>query len=122
MSTKHVEGYALVIGGASIDITFKENEEGGYSSDPTVVSPGGKGANQAVAAARAGYRVKMISVVGDDEIGYKTVKNLENNGVDCSYGSVEKNGRVKYKNVSSICVYSGHHCINSSTVITHCAC
>lgn len=44
--------------------------------------PGGKGANQAVAAARAGGDVMMIGAVGDDEYGVRMRENLEHSGVD----------------------------------------
>ncbi|MFD0339242.1 ribokinase [Streptomyces sp. NPDC127117] len=44
--------------------------------------PGGKGANQAVAAARAGGEVTMIGVVGDDEYGVRLRSNLEHAGID----------------------------------------
>ncbi|WP_329593012.1 ribokinase [Streptomyces sp. NBC_01362] len=44
--------------------------------------PGGKGANQAVAAARAGGQVTMIGVVGDDEYGVRLRSNLEHAGID----------------------------------------
>ncbi|MFE9856019.1 ribokinase [Streptomyces sp. NPDC005780] len=44
--------------------------------------PGGKGANQAVAAARAGGDVMMIGAVGDDEYGARMRENLEHSGVD----------------------------------------
>ena len=47
--------------------------------------PGGKGANQAVAAARLGRAVAMIGRVGDDE-GGKILRNaLETDGVDTSH-------------------------------------
>lgn len=46
--------------------------------------PGGKGANQAVAASRLGGKVAMIGAVGTDPFGDELVTNLENEGVDAS--------------------------------------
>lgn len=48
------------------------------------IGPGGKGANQAVAAARLGAEVAMIGRVGDDEHGASLVEGLEAAGVDVS--------------------------------------
>jgi ribokinase len=46
--------------------------------------PGGKGANQAVAAARLGADVTFIGCVGDDELAAPACKGLEEAGVDLS--------------------------------------
>ena len=46
--------------------------------------PGGKGANQAVAAARLGADVRFVGCVGDDELAAEAVKGLDEAGVDLS--------------------------------------
>lgn len=45
--------------------------------------PGGKGANQAVAAARAGGNVHMIGCVGQDGFGTQLIENLRGESVGC---------------------------------------
>lgn len=44
--------------------------------------PGGKGANQAVAAARLGARVAMVGCVGNDDRGDEVIENLRREGVE----------------------------------------
>jgi ribokinase len=51
---------------------------------------GGKGANQAVAAARAGARVSFIGCLGSDALGKKTKKNLTREGIDLSHTVIVK--------------------------------
>ncbi|WP_039657308.1 ribokinase [Clostridium tyrobutyricum] len=53
--------------------------------------PGGKGANQAVAAQKSGAQVHIIGKVGNDEDGNALIKELLNYGVNTDYVSKEKN-------------------------------
>lgn len=47
-----------------------------------MTAPGGKGANQAVAAARAGGRVTFVACVGQDSLGDAAVKGFIRDGID----------------------------------------
>ncbi len=49
--------------------------------------PGGKGANQAVAASRIGGTVRMVGRVGQDAFGEALLQTMANDGVDISYVS-----------------------------------
>ena len=46
---------------------------------------GGKGANQAVAAARAGGDVHFVNCVGDDRYGAAIIENLQAAGVNTNF-------------------------------------
>lgn len=52
-------------------------------------APGGKGANQAVAAARSGAKVSFVGAVGADNDGQEMVKTLAENNVDTSRIAVD---------------------------------
>ncbi|WP_248579371.1 PfkB family carbohydrate kinase [Nocardioides sp. InS609-2] len=47
-------------------------------------SPGGKGANQAAAAAALGARVAFVGAVGGDDAGRAALKSLDSRGIDVS--------------------------------------
>ena len=49
---------------------------------------GGKGANQAVAAARLGAEVTMVGAVGDDDLGGAAIRALRDEGIDVEHIAV----------------------------------
>lgn len=88
-------GHIAVIGSCAMDLTVETDRrpEAGETvmGRRLVVSPGGKGANQAVAAARLGAHVYMVGCIGSDSYGSMIQKNLKANGVDTSYVTVFPN-------------------------------
>jgi ribokinase len=54
-----------------------------------VTAAGGKGANQAVAAARLGAHVEFVGCVGADPMGQQTLANLRKEGIDTSLVTVD---------------------------------
>jgi ribokinase len=48
-------------------------------------TPGGKGANQAVGAARAGGSVTFVGCIGRDDLGNKAVEGLKADGINMDY-------------------------------------
>jgi ribokinase len=54
------------------------------TGDRFYTSPGGKGANQAVAAARMGAQVRMVGRVGRDTFGPALLEGLRRDGIDVS--------------------------------------
>jgi len=62
----------------------------GYSWRPKF---GGKGGNQARAAAAAGAQVRMVGAVGDDDFGRFLLKGLDSAGIDASSVAILANQR-----------------------------
>jgi ribokinase len=86
---KHI----LVIGSANMDlvVTVPRHPEIGETilgSDFSIF-PGGKGANQAVAAARLGGSVRMLGRVGADSFGVQLRQSISSDGVDTSLIQVD---------------------------------
>ena len=52
-------------------------------------APGGKGANQAVAAARLGAEVRMVGRVGDDQFGPTLLEGMRSEDIDVSGVSID---------------------------------
>lgn len=50
-----------------------------------MTTPGGKGANQAVACARQGAKVAMIGRVGDDDFGMALKASMSSDGIDVTH-------------------------------------
>lgn len=79
----------VVIGSSSIDLVVKTDvlPQAGETvmGNSFFTTTGGKGANQAVAAARLSNKVYMIGAVGDDDNGKQIIQNLEQNNVDTSF-------------------------------------
>ncbi|MBP2248722.1 ribokinase [Paenibacillus xylanexedens] len=75
-----------VIGSSSMDLVVTSSRRPGAGEtvlgDSFKTVPGGKGANQAVAAARLGAEVAMIGRVGDDAFGKDIVENFRANAVN----------------------------------------
>jgi ribokinase len=53
-----------------------------------LTTPGGKGANQAVAARRAGAEVVFVTAVGDDDLGRQALELYRREGIDVDYARV----------------------------------
>ena len=83
----------VVLGGINMDLVafasrFPEAGETLVGSR-FLTYPGGKGANQAVAAARMGAGAAMIGRVGDDLFGPQLIESMADTGVDVSGVAVE---------------------------------
>ncbi len=87
-------GRIVVVGSSNVDLIMKMSHlprRGETVTDADFLQTfGGKGANQAVAAARAGGNVAMVNCVGDDRYGTAIRENLAAAGIDVEYVFTEK--------------------------------
>jgi len=99
-----------VVGGLNMDIHLFGVEEPGvgavYLADHYLIEPGGKGANQARAAARLGADVVLVGRVGDDEFGHLCVAAVEGDGVDADGVAVTAGERTGFVVIRLV---EGHH-------------
>ena len=84
----------VVIGSSNVDLLMKMDhlpEKGETVTDAVFMQVyGGKGANQAVAAARAGGNVAFVNCVGEDAYTPQMVQNYKNDGIDTRFVFQEK--------------------------------
>lgn len=84
----------VVIGSSNVDLLMKMDhlpEKGETVTDAEFYQVyGGKGANQAVAAARAGGNVAFVNCVGEDAYTPQMVQNYKNDGIDTRFVFQEK--------------------------------
>lgn len=82
----------IVIGSSSIDLVVNTNKipNAGETvlGESFFTNPGGKGANQAVSAARLSSQVYMIGAVGKNAYGTQVLNNLNENHVNVDYMAV----------------------------------
>lgn len=82
MSSKKI----IVIGSSNTDMTVKTEylPKPGETvlGDGFIMTPGGKGANQAVAVKRLGGDVSFVAKVGNDVFGKNAIEHYKNEGID----------------------------------------
>lgn len=83
----------LIVGSSNTDMVIKTQKF--PSPGETILggkflmNAGGKGANQAVAAARTGGKVTFVGKIGNDIFGRQAVQQLKEEGIDVDFVSVD---------------------------------
>lgn len=79
----------IVFGSLNMDLSIETNQmpKTGETVDghSFFTAPGGKGGNQAVAAAKSGAHTYMLASVGQDLFGQQLIDSLKENQVDCGF-------------------------------------
>lgn len=82
-------GNVVVVGSLNMDVVVKTSrfpvEGETILGEEVHFVPGGKGANQAVAAARLGVRTTMLGAVGEDAFGQTLLQSLHGSGVEVGH-------------------------------------
>ena len=89
-------GRIVVVGSINVDLVVRvatlprpgETVLGGRFASV----PGGKGANQAVAAARAGGRTTFVARVGDDSMGHAAINAFRAEGIETDFITIPPHG------------------------------
>ena len=102
-----------VVGSTNIDLTFRTARlpQSGetLTGESFRLSFGGKGANQAVMAARLGGRVTMLSRVGRDDFGQRILANYRSHGIDTNHVATDSE---RPTGIAAIMVdAAAHNCI-----------
>lgn len=83
-----MDASVVVVGSMNMDFVVRVPRLPGpgetVAGDDAFRNPGGKGANQAVAAARLGQPVAMVACVGDDDPGRTLIGSLRDDDIDTS--------------------------------------
>lgn len=86
---RSVSGRVVMLGSVNVDLTVRTavlpRAGETVAGSSFTKSPGGKGANQAVAAARAGAEVVLCAAVGADELGEEALCALARDGVNTDW-------------------------------------
>ncbi len=89
-----MKGKIVVIGSSNTDMVVQSDHlpKPGETvlGGEFIMNPGGKGANQAVAAARLGGEVTFIARVGEDVFGKEAIKGFQSHGIDTTYTRIDK--------------------------------
>ncbi len=87
-------GKIVVIGSSNTDMVVQSSHLPSPGEtvlgDRFIMNPGGKGANQAVAAARLGGAVTFIAKVGDDVFGKEAVNGFQSHGIDTTFIGIDQ--------------------------------
>jgi len=79
----------VVVGSINMDVIVDTPKYPAYGEtifcNSVAMTPGGKGANQAVAVANLGKKTCLVGAVGNDSAGTQLINNLQSKGVDTAH-------------------------------------